>query len=165
MSSAMTSTAPAVLPAESEGERSQPQRTSGRTATAAPPDPEVRRTPERRHFSAEYKQRILAECDRATAPGQIGAILRREGLFSFHLRDSCRASAGANGRAGTPAPRPPVQVADRPRRGVGGSAAREGTAGRETPAGGADHRAAKKVSELLGVRLPQRQRDGKDEST
>jgi len=87
MSSAITATAPADLPAESGGERSEPQRTNGRSAAAAPPDPEVRHTPERRHFSAAYKQRILAECKRATVPGEVGAILRREGLFSFHLRD------------------------------------------------------------------------------
>jgi transposase-like protein len=37
--------------------------------------------PKRRHFSAEYKLRILAEYDAATAPGEKGAILRREGLY------------------------------------------------------------------------------------
>jgi transposase-like protein len=51
------------------------------------PDPEVRARTGRRTFTAEYKAKILAECDGATAPGAIGAILRREGLYSSHLVD------------------------------------------------------------------------------
>jgi transposase-like protein len=39
----------------------------------------------RRQFSAEYKQRILREAAAANAPGEIGALLRREGLYSSHL--------------------------------------------------------------------------------
>jgi transposase-like protein len=50
-----------------------------------PPDPQVVPKAERRRFSAEYKQRILAEADACTARGQIGALLRREGLYSSHL--------------------------------------------------------------------------------
>jgi transposase-like protein len=49
------------------------------------PDPEVREKPVRRRFSAEYKRRILDEADACTEPGQIGALLRREGLYSSHL--------------------------------------------------------------------------------
>jgi len=48
-------------------------------------DPEVKANPERRQFSAEYKQRILEEADACTEPGQIGALLRREGLYSSNL--------------------------------------------------------------------------------
>ena len=40
---------------------------------------------QRRQFSAAYKQRILEEADRCTELGQIGALLRREGLYSSHL--------------------------------------------------------------------------------
>jgi len=39
----------------------------------------------RRRFTAEYKLRILSEADRATGRGQLGALLRREGLYSSHL--------------------------------------------------------------------------------
>ena len=39
----------------------------------------------RRRFTAEYKFRILREVERAKDPGGIGAILRREGLYSSHL--------------------------------------------------------------------------------
>jgi len=49
------------------------------------PDPQAVPQAERRHFSAEYKARILAEADACTERGQIGALLRREGLYSSHL--------------------------------------------------------------------------------
>ena len=49
------------------------------------PDPEVLPKAERRQFSADYKLRVLAEADRCSEPGQIGALLRREGLYSSHL--------------------------------------------------------------------------------
>jgi len=40
----------------------------------------------RRTFTAEYKQRVLTDADAAAAqPGGIGALLRREGLYSSHL--------------------------------------------------------------------------------
>jgi transposase-like protein len=39
----------------------------------------------RRRFSAEYKLRIVREAERCTSPGAIGALLRREGLYSSHL--------------------------------------------------------------------------------
>ena len=48
-------------------------------------DPEVVAKAQRRQFSAAYKQRILEEADACTEPGQIGALLRREGLYSSHL--------------------------------------------------------------------------------
>ena len=49
------------------------------------PDPEVVPKAKRRRFSAKYKQRILEEADNCTEPGQTGALLRREGLYSSHL--------------------------------------------------------------------------------
>lgn len=49
------------------------------------PDPEVVAKPTRRRFSAEYKLRILREVDSQREPGAIGALLRREGLYSTHL--------------------------------------------------------------------------------
>ena len=51
----------------------------------AVPDPAVEAKPQRRRFTAEYKLRLLREVERAKAPGEIGAILRREGLYSSHL--------------------------------------------------------------------------------
>ena len=49
------------------------------------PDPEVVPKAKRRKFTAEYKRRILEEADNCTEAGQIGALLRREGLYSSHL--------------------------------------------------------------------------------
>jgi len=79
-----------VFPVEgTEGGR----RPSGVPSTGAapaggpPPDPEVTETPVRRKFTAEYKLKILAEADRCTEYGQIGALLRREGLYSSHLSE------------------------------------------------------------------------------
>lgn len=41
--------------------------------------------PKRRRFSDEYKLRILGEADRCTKPGELGLLLRREGLYSSSL--------------------------------------------------------------------------------
>jgi transposase-like protein len=49
------------------------------------PDPEVVPRAKRRHFSAEYKLRILEEAEACSERGQIGSLLRREGLYSSHL--------------------------------------------------------------------------------
>jgi transposase len=40
---------------------------------------------QRRRFTAEYKRRIVREADRCTQPGEMGVLLRREGLYSSHL--------------------------------------------------------------------------------
>ena len=52
--------------------------------SASPPNPEVVERARRRQFTAAYKVRILREAD-ACEPGQRGALLRREGLYSSHL--------------------------------------------------------------------------------
>jgi len=49
------------------------------------PDPEVPEKARRRTYSATYKQRILREADACSKPGEIGALLRREGLYSSLL--------------------------------------------------------------------------------
>ena len=52
---------------------------------AQPPDPEVPEKPIRRHFSAEYKLNILRQAEACREKGEVGALLRREGLYSSHL--------------------------------------------------------------------------------
>jgi len=52
---------------------------------SARPDPEVVAQAKRRNFSAAYKLGILREADQCEQAGQIGALLRREGLYSSHL--------------------------------------------------------------------------------
>ena len=66
-------------------ERSDEAPRAGGAAAPRAPDPEVVAKPTRRRFSAEYRLRILEEADRCTQPGEIGRLLRREGLYSSHL--------------------------------------------------------------------------------
>jgi transposase-like protein len=79
---------------EGAGETERARRASGvfpaGGASAAPrPAParevEVVAQAERRRFTAQYKRRIVREADRCTKPGEIGALLRREGLYSSLL--------------------------------------------------------------------------------
>jgi transposase len=48
-------------------------------------DVQVAAKPRRRTYTAEYKRRILKEADACTTPGAVGALLRRDGLYSSHL--------------------------------------------------------------------------------
>jgi len=57
----------------------------GKRSAAAPVDPEVVDKPVRRRFTSEYKLRIIQEADRCTDPGEVGRLLRREGLYTSHL--------------------------------------------------------------------------------
>jgi transposase-like protein len=53
--------------------------------TSGVPDPELIERPQRRRFSAEYKLRIIHEAEACTRSGEIGALLRRQGLYTSHL--------------------------------------------------------------------------------
>jgi len=92
------------------GERSEA--VAGRAAPVGVPDPELAERPKRRRFSAEYKLAIVREADAATKPGEIGALLRREGLYSSLLtewrrgRDSGALEALAPKRRGRRRPSP-----------------------------------------------------------
>lgn len=55
------------------------------SAAAVVPEVEVAEKAARRQFNAEYKRKILKEADACTQEGEIGALLRREGLYSSHL--------------------------------------------------------------------------------
>jgi len=57
------------------------------STSKAQPDPEVSDKPRRRRFGASYKLEILREADACSKRGELGALLRREGLFSSHLTD------------------------------------------------------------------------------
>jgi transposase len=65
---------------EMEGAR----RATGISSTAAP-NPEVPEKASRRSYTAEYKRRILKEAEGCKKQGQVGALLRREGLYSSNL--------------------------------------------------------------------------------
>ena len=65
--------------------RNPKPRTQNGVSNQQQPQNEVTPKAKRRRFSASYKLRILEETDRCTQPGQIGALLRREGLYSSNL--------------------------------------------------------------------------------
>ncbi len=83
---------------------------SGARAPEGAPDPEVTERAKRRRFTAEYKLRILREADACKGHGDLGVLLRREGLYSSHLatwrrqRDEI-AKAGLKARKRGPKPK------------------------------------------------------------
>ena len=101
-----------VMGSEAEGARGATGASGPMTTSrATDPDPEVSARAQRRRFSAEYRLRILTEADACKKPGEVGALLRREGLYSSLLTNWRRQrEAGAlremRGRRRGPTPRP-----------------------------------------------------------
>ena len=94
------------------------------------PDPELVEQAKRRSFTAEYKARILAEADACTQPGEVGELLRREGLYTSHLTYwRKQRKDGALKELGQPRGRKP---ADRARRGDRGADAAGSSARRRS---------------------------------
>jgi len=110
----------------------------------------------RRRFSAEYKFKILREADACTQPGELGALLRREGLYSSNVT-TWRAQRERGELLGlTPKRRGPAPKPKNPLAAKVGALEREVTRHRAR----ADRAEAlvelqTKVSELLGIALPQ----------
>ena len=75
----------AHAPALGGEERSDEAPRAEATRATRAPDPEVVAKPTRRQFTAEYRLRIVEEADRCTRPGEVGRLLRREGLYTSHL--------------------------------------------------------------------------------
>jgi len=86
------------------------------------PDPELVERARRRRFTAEYKLRVLREADACQAPGELGALLRREGLYTSHLtywrkqREQGALAALGRPRGRRPADRRDAQIAELQRR-------------------------------------------------
>src|SRR2546426_9574898 len=108
---------------EALGETEGARRATGVFPSAAPLAPvnaeatetEVVAKAQRRRFTAEYKRRIVREADRCTTPGAIGALLRREGLYSSSLT-TWRAARDRGELEGlAPKPRGPKGVPPDPR--------------------------------------------------
>ena len=81
---------PVGEPERSGDERSEAPRSGGsptgeREVAPVPPDPEVPARHVRRRFTTAYKLEILRKADALQRPGELGALLRREGLYSSHL--------------------------------------------------------------------------------
>lgn len=85
------------------------RRATGSTSSATPPasDTEVKAIARRRQFSSSEKRRILADADTCTQPGAIGALLRREGIYSSHLSTWRKQREGADRAALQPQKRGP----------------------------------------------------------
>ena len=117
----------------------------------AMPDPEVSARPVRRRFTAGYKLRIVEEANAASEPGAVGALLRREGLYSSHLVDwrrqyrsgALRELAKPRGR---PKPDPLAREVERLRR-------ENARLGRRLATATAIIELQRKASELLGIPL------------
>lgn len=102
------------------GERSEAA--AGRAAPVGVPDPELVERPKRRRYSAEYKLRILREAEACSRPGEVGVLLRREGLYTSHLtywrkqRDAGALKALGRPRGRKPADRRDVEIGELRRR-------------------------------------------------
>jgi len=74
-------------PVRAEAERSEVEQVLGsvKASVRVAPDPEVSSVSGRRRFSAAYKARIVREADACVEPGEVGVLLRREGLYSSNL--------------------------------------------------------------------------------
>lgn len=106
-----------ILLEEKEGiykDRDRSSQGPGQEAKEARPDPEVTARPTRRKLTAEYKLKILAEADACATPGETGALLRREGLYSSYLSRWRRARDRGMLGALSPAKRGPKPKAVNP---------------------------------------------------
>ena len=157
-----------VEPQGSEGERSEPERPGGITSAGRwvrPPDPEVSDRPQRRKFTADYKRRILAEIDSATGQGQVGTILRREGLYSSHITTWRKTRDGAGRNALEPKKRGPKAKAKDPLQIEAAQLRRENAKlHKKLRRAELMIEIQKKVHEMLGIDLPPEPSDDEDET-
>jgi transposase-like protein len=108
------------LPERTEGARRATGVFSGEEASARPPataapETEVAAKAQRRRFTAQYKQQIVRAADRCTQLGEIGALLRREGLYSSALTNWRGARDRGELEGLAPKPRGPKATAADPR--------------------------------------------------
>ena len=115
---------------------------------------EVSSKARRRRFTAEYKRKILAEADACTKPGEIGALVRREGLYSSHLTEWRRARERGALAALAPKKRGPTTKKPDPHARRIAELEREvARANRRAERAEALVELQKKVAELLGIQL------------
>lgn len=123
--------------------------------TSGRPETEVTEKGKRRRFTAEYKQRILREAAACKESGEVGALLRREGLYSSHLTDWRKQAASGALSALTPKKRGPQPKAVNPRDRELLEAQREVARWKKrAERAEALVEVQKKVSQLLGIALP-----------
>jgi transposase len=116
---------------------------------------EVTAKPRRRQFTAEFKRKVLAEADACTKAGEIGALLRREGLYSSHLVEWRRARDSGALAGLTPRKRGPAAKVPHPlERKVVELQRDNARLQRRAERAEGLVELQKKVSELLGIQLP-----------
>jgi hypothetical protein len=113
----------------------------------------------RRQFSPEYKLRVLREADACRGEGEIGALLRREGLYSSHLTTGGGAGCRTTGGPGTEEAGPSCRSASSRQNWRNRSA---GRAPRERLRQAGDHRRQKSWPRSWGARWGPEQRSGTD---
>ena len=117
------------------------------------PEIEVTAKASRRRFTLEYKRKIVREADRCKTPGAVGALLRREGLYSSHLT-AWRAARDRGELAGAPKKRGPTPQIPDPRDKRIAELERESTRWRKrAERAEALVEVQKKVAALLGTQL------------
>ena len=110
----------------------------------------------RRRFTAAYKKKVLAEAEACTAHGELGALLRREGLYSSHLA-SWRIAQKERGEVGLVArtPGPKAKVHDERDAVIAALEREKRHLEKRVLQAEAIIEIQKKVSQLLGVTLPE----------
>jgi transposase len=123
--------------------------------TAGRPETEVVEKATRRRFTAEYKRRILREAAGCKERGELGALMRREGLYASHLAKWREQIEQADLAALAPKKRgPEPRVVDQRDRRIAELEREVKKLGRRAERAEAIIEVQKKVSQLLGIALP-----------
>jgi transposase-like protein len=123
--------------------------------TAGRPETEVTEKAKRRRYSAEFKARILREAEACTKSGELGALLRREGLYSSHLTSWRAQAARGQVEALTPKKRgPKAKEADPRDKHISAMEREIAFLKRRAERAEALVELQKKVSQILGIALP-----------
>ena len=145
------------------GAPAAPEGTGGAGGAAAGATVEVVAKARRRRFSAEYKARILREAEACAGSGQIGALLRREGLCSSHLTEWRRLRARGAVAALAAKKRGRKTTRDARDRELAKLSRENARLRRKLARAEAVLEVQKKLSEILGIPLPPPARDESDE--
>ena len=148
---------PTLTPVAADRTNAAPE--TDRRPTVVPPpvatSPELSARPRRRSFTAQEKLRILGETDRAAQTGEIGAVLRREGIYSSLLTDWRRQREAGAFNALSPSRRGPKPAATNPLAAeLAGAQAENARLLRRLERAEAIIELQKKVADLLGSPLP-----------
>jgi transposase len=95
----------AGVPADAAAQGARRATAAAASAASVTPEPEVAATAKRRQFSGAEKRRILGAADHCKKPGELGALLRKEGIYSSMLANWRKQRARGEFRAAAPTPK------------------------------------------------------------